>query len=242
MPGIAWAITGAGYLLAETFSVMKKATKSRRVKVTTFLSSAGAEVVKMYGLWDELRKISPGSYYEEVLTEQDEGASSPRAGRLARGMYAALVVSPASANTVAKIVSGIADSLVTNAVAQAQKGGTAIFVVPTDQRIGYVETTIPPRVDRDLCETCSLCSIVDACQYAAITLVDGKPRIDLLECHGCGSCASACPLGAVKCDEKVRARVRRVDAENVERLKGMEGIAVLVHPGEIEEVVSRLLK
>lgn len=208
---------------------------SKGTKITTFLSPAGAEIVRMYGYWDLLREISPGGYYEEVVTEKGEGSSAPRAGRLARGVYKALVVSPASANTVAKIVVGIADTLVTNAVAQANKGGTPILIVPTDQKMGYVETIIPPRVDRAICLACTPCPPMEVCEYGAITIVDGKPRINLLKCYGCGLCAPVCPYVAIKYAEKVKTKIRRVDVENVKKLKRMRGITVLSHPSEIEK-------
>jgi len=38
----------------------------------------------------------------------------------------------ATSNTVSKIAYGIADSLVTNAVAQAVKGGVPVYIVPVD--------------------------------------------------------------------------------------------------------------
>ena len=57
---IAWAITGAGHFLKETFAVMGQLVKDNKVSVTTYLSSAGEQVVKMYGLWSKLEQISPG--------------------------------------------------------------------------------------------------------------------------------------------------------------------------------------
>jgi dihydromethanopterin reductase (acceptor) len=119
---IAWAITGAGHHLSGIFKAMRD-LRASGVRITVFLSAAAQEVVRMYGLEAVLREVAPGAYYEEVLTDEGEGASKPTAARLARGAYKALVVAPATANTVAKVVHGIADNLVTNAVAHAQKGG-----------------------------------------------------------------------------------------------------------------------
>jgi flavoprotein len=44
---------------------------------------------------------------------------------------------------VAKIVYGIADTLVTNAVSQTGKGKTPIFILPVDQKRGSVKTSAP---------------------------------------------------------------------------------------------------
>ncbi|MEM2904786.1 MAG: flavoprotein [Candidatus Bathyarchaeia archaeon] len=140
---IAWGITGAGHFLKESFHVFEGLARSPGTLVTTFLTKAGVEVVKSYGLWDALRRVSPGGYYQEVFTDEDQGACAFKAGRLYRAMYHALVVSPATANTVAKIVHGIADSLVANAVAEAQRGSVPVFIVPTDFEMGLVETVFP---------------------------------------------------------------------------------------------------
>ena len=50
---------------------------------------------------------------------------------------------PATANTVAKIVVGIADTLVTNAVAQANKADIPIYIFPVDQKPGSLTTVLP---------------------------------------------------------------------------------------------------
>lgn len=238
---IAWAITGAGYYLAETFDVMLDLVKKRGFKVTAFLSAAGFEVVRMYGLLDKLREIAPGGYLSEVITDNAQGSSYPKSARLAKGVYRVLVVSPATANTVAKIVNGISDNLVTNAVAHAQKSGTPVIVVPTDQSLGYVETRLPHIVDRDACRGCDVCDAIKNCKYSAISMVEGKASIDLLKCVGCGLCPSYCPYGAITAGKAIKVRPRRVDVENVERLRRMERTLVLKSPQEIEEALKSLL-
>jgi dihydromethanopterin reductase (acceptor) len=237
---VAWAITGAGQFLEETFDVMDRLVEDNKVKVTSYLSSAGEQVVKMYGLRSKLEHVSPGSYLQEVLTEKMEGPGFSHAGRLVMNMYDAVVVSPASGNTVAKIVYGIADTLSTNVVAQAQKGEVPVFVVPTDQKEGFVETTLPYSVDRRECQLCEPCPVVEVCAYSAFRIVDGVPKIDSVLCQGCGLCVTACPFGAVKYGEKKRLRIRSVDVQNVERLRLMDGLTVLEHPQQIETVIEKL--
>ena len=51
---------------------------------------------------------------------------------------------------------------------------------------------IDPAKCRDGCREC-----VDACPTDAITLVDGKPQIDLGRCIFCPECEAACPDGAI---------------------------------------------
>lgn len=238
---IAWGITGAGHFLKETFEIMHKVVKTNKVKVTTYLSSAGTRVVRTYGLWNQLEQISNGNYLQEILTETEEGAGSPRAGRLLRGIYKALIVSPASGNTVAKVAYGIADTLVTNAIAQAQKGIVPVFIVPTDQKAGFIETTLLHRIERSECKLCEPCPIVAICPHSAIQIRNGIPNINLALCQNCGLCITACPFSAVKYGEKIKLRVRAVDFENVEKLKRMDGITVLEQPKQIEDIIKKLL-
>ena len=134
---MAWAITGAGDYLAESVDVMKDLLQKHDVQVTTFLSKAGAQVVKMYGLWKRLEEIDPKPQIEV-------DANTPfLVGPLQKGVYRLLVVMPATANTVAKIVTGIADTLVTNCVAEAQKAELPIVILPCDQTPGRFTTPLP---------------------------------------------------------------------------------------------------
>jgi dihydromethanopterin reductase (acceptor) len=238
---IAWGITGASHFLEKTFETMHKIVKTGKVKVTTYLSSAGTQVVRICGLWNQLEQISNGNYLQEILTETEEGAGAPHSGRLLRGIYKALIVSPASGNTVAKVVHGIADTLVTNAIAQAQKGEVPVYLVPTDQQAGFVETTLLYRVERSECKLCEPCPIVAVCSYSAIQIRNGIPNINLALCQNCRLCITACPLGAVKYREKIQLRVRDIDLENVKKLKRMNGITVLEHPRQIEDAITKLL-
>ncbi len=237
---IAWVITGAGHFLEETFDVMSQLFRSKKVAVTTYLSSAGEQVVKMYGFWSKLEQISPGSYLQEILTESEESPGFSHAGRFVLDLYEALIVSPASGNTVAKIVCGIADSLATNAVAQAQKGEVPVYVVPTDQKEGFVETTLPYRVDRRDCRLCDPCPAVEVCSYSAFRIVDGVPKIDSVLCQGCGLCVTACPFGAVKYGEKKKLMIRSVDVQNVKKLRLMNNVTVLENPQQIEDIIEKL--
>ena len=176
---LAWGITGAGDYLAESLAVMKKISSDFDVEVTVLVSKNAEMVLKMYKLWDELR-----SSFEKIRIEK--GPNQPFvAARLQIGYYPVFFISPATANTVAKIAHGIADTLITNCVAQAIKGGTHVHIYPVDQEFGSLETEIP----------------------------GGK---------------------------KITITTRKIDVENTERLKNMEGITVLKHPFEIEPIVASI--
>lgn len=236
---IAWAVTGAGHLLTEVFIIMLEAREA--FEITTYLSRAAEEVIKIYGLWDQLRKISNGRRYSELFTEETEGASSIHAGRLARGVYRALIVAPATANTVAKISHGIADTLVTNTVAQAMKGRTPVYILPTDQ-YQTIETHLPIRVERDLCSGCVFCLPVEVCPQAAFKWREEGGSINYLTCTGCRLCVDACPKKAVRWGEVLEVRCRRIDLYNVERLRGMEGVEILQDVKDLKHALRLLME
>jgi archaeoflavoprotein AfpA len=141
---IVWGITGSGDLLPEVTKELEKLVDTGKVEITACLSKAAKMVVNWYKLSERIEKIS-----KRVLHEYD--ANSPFiAGPLQIGKYNGLLVAPATANTVAKIVHGIADTLVTNAVAQAQKGGIEIIILPVDQKPGKTTTLLPTGEEKTL--------------------------------------------------------------------------------------------
>jgi dihydromethanopterin reductase (acceptor) len=236
---VAWCITGAGHFLLESFEVFLKLVKNRDVKVTTLLSGAGEEVARVYGVLDKLDQISPGGYYQEIILEREQGKGFPKAARLARGTYAALVISPATANTIAKMMCGIADTLVTSAFAQAQKGNIPAYIVPTDYKEGTVITKLPTVIDYEACKGCDTCLPLEKCPSNAIKIVE-KPTINLTLCQGCKMCIDLCPYGAISFGKEIETRVRKIDEENVHRISLFEGVMVLKHPYEIYDAVSSL--
>jgi flavoprotein len=119
---IAWAFTGAGHFLRESVEL---AGSVDGLEVDVFLSLAAVEVLAMYGLGDRLREVARG-------VTAEAGHSFPVTSKFSVGKYATLVIAPATGNTVAKCVHGIADSLVSCMFSQAGKSGVPICVLPTD--------------------------------------------------------------------------------------------------------------
>ncbi len=137
MKRIAWGITGSGDLIKETYEVMRDIKKKSNIDIMVFLSKEGETVMKWYRMWDDIQRDFPNF-------KTGAGPNSPFiAGPLQVGYYDALVIAPTTSNTVAKIVYGIADTLVTNAVAQTAKGSTPIYILPVDQKRGTVKTASP---------------------------------------------------------------------------------------------------
>lgn len=52
------------------------------------------------------------------------------------------------------------------------------------------------------CVGCEAC--VKSCNFGAIEMVNGVPKIDYEKCVGCMACADACPTGALQADLEVR--------------------------------------
>jgi len=113
---LAWALTGSGHYLRECLDIINQLED-----VDLFLSKAAAEILQQYGY-----KHNVGRVY------QDKTSSSVPVELFYEGKYHTLVIAPATSNTVAKMVAGISDNLVTNLYAQAGKTRVASIVFACD--------------------------------------------------------------------------------------------------------------
>ncbi|MFC1802475.1 archaeoflavoprotein AfpA [Thermoproteota archaeon] len=135
---IAWGVTGSGDKFRETYTVMRELKEKHQDELTihVYMSKAGILVAKYYKLTDELKRF--GKFYVE------ENANTPfLAGMLQTKRYDLLLIAPATSNTVAKIVVGISDTLLTNAAVQGVKGYTPVYIMPVDYREGTTTTVLP---------------------------------------------------------------------------------------------------
>lgn len=134
---VAWGITGSGDLMPETVAAMAAVSETQDVEITAVLSKAAVKVLRWYKLQDEVERIT-----RKVVVEED--ANSPFiVGPMQIGRYDCFLVAPVTANTTAKVACGIADTIITNAVAQVGKTDIPIFMLPVDQRPGTTVTTRP---------------------------------------------------------------------------------------------------
>lgn len=225
---VAWGITGAGHLLLESVEILENMAHEH--EITILISKAGEEVLKMYGLFKRVKKLT-GGYYRELALEKDQESSFPITGRLSMGRYDVLIVSPTTSNTIAKIVYGIADSLITNAVAQAGKGRVKTFIIPVDMESGELQTVLPSKLELDLCQKCQICEAAATCPNDAI---NPGVEINLLECEGCGLCQQACPFKAISGGKIITIYMREIDIKNTDKLDEFDGIDVLKHPSKLK--------
>ncbi|WFO74728.1 4Fe-4S binding protein [Desulfurococcaceae archaeon MEX13E-LK6-19] len=242
MTNIAWAVTGGGSYIRELAEGFLRLKKKYSLKITIFASKWGYEVARIYGVLHLLKEISPGGYYEELLVG-DKGFYY--IGRFNMKRYKLLVLAPATANTVAKIVYGIADTLPTAVFAQATKSDVPVIILPTDLPgpDGYAVSYTPCYVDQSTCmyRIEENCPPVSHCPVNALEIVDGAVRIDLSKCIGCMECTRYCKYNAIKCWEEIKVRPRKLDVENIMKLKSISGVKVVSSPNSLFSEIEKIL-
>jgi len=113
---MAWALTGSGHYLRECIDIINGLEN-----VDLFLSKAAAEILQQYGYQHNVGKVY-----------QDKTASAVPVELFYHGAYHTVVIAPSTSNTVAKMICGISDNLVTNIFAQAGKCRVPTIVYACD--------------------------------------------------------------------------------------------------------------
>ncbi len=143
---VVWGITGSGDRIVETVKLMEKIRKEYEdeFEIRIYVSKAGDQVLKYYGLFKELEVEFDRSWVEV-------NANAPfLAGQIQLGHFEFMVIAPATSNTVAKISLRIADALIPNAVIMGQKVGLPTYILPSDLEPGKVITQLPDGSDLEL--------------------------------------------------------------------------------------------
>ncbi len=167
---LAWALTGSGHYLRECIAILDQLED-----VDLFLSKAAAEILQQYGYTHKVGRVF-----------HDKTASAVPVEFFYQGVYHTVVIAPTSSNSVAKMVCGISDNLVTNIFAQAGK--------------------------------CRVPTIVFAC--------DTEPELE-----------SDAPRENV-----VKVYPRRIDLENMEKLKAFEETTVAADMQQLESAIQARLQ
>lgn len=221
---ILWCITGAGQFLYDVCDFIENS--KGKDKITLAFSKAGLEVSQMYGLFSRIKKNSV-----DTILEETQGASYPAIGRLPKKEYDFVIVAPCTANTTAKIAYGLADSLVSNIVAQALKSGIPVYILPTDAE-KMQKTRIPINIDIEKCRNCVPCKAMEKCRNLAFFVSD-RVRVNLLKCNACKKCIEFCNYKAISFGSEITVHSRKIDMDNVRRIKKMEGVRMVMAITEI---------
>jgi len=136
---IAWAITGGGDKIAEIVKTMIHLKKQYEdtVDIHVFASKNGETMLRFYKQFEIIKQEFP-HFNVEINANAPFLASWVQSGK-----YDFMIVAPTSSNTVAKIVHGIGDTLITNSVIMSLKTFGTVYVLPTDYKEHVVETIIP---------------------------------------------------------------------------------------------------
>jgi archaeoflavoprotein AfpA len=143
---VAWGITGAGDKIQEIIETMKDLKKQSEdiLEIHVYISKAGETMLKFYRLDEELK-----NNFAKVSVESN--SNSPfLAGMVQSRKYEFLLIMPASSNTVAKLVNGIGDTLLTNSALMSLKAFVPVWVMPVDYKESIVYTKLPNGKDMKL--------------------------------------------------------------------------------------------
>ena len=116
------------------------------------------------------------------------------------------------------------------------KNSVPVYIVPVEQS-KIIETTLPIHIDHNKCKNCMECPPAKICIERAI--ING-PRIDLIKCTQCGKCVEVCPFEAITKNKKIKILARKIDLDNLNKLKNFENVVVLQHPEKIFEAIFKL--
>jgi archaeoflavoprotein AfpA len=140
---VAWGITGSGDKILETMKVMKNIKKKyeEKVDIEVFISKSGDQVVKYYGISNELE-----TNFDKIWVEINANAPF-LAGNIQLGKYEFMLIAPTTSNTVAKISMRMGDTLISNAAIMGQKADVPIYILPSDYEEGVTITKLPDGKD-----------------------------------------------------------------------------------------------
>ena len=136
---VAWGITGSGDRLREVVETMKQIRKQYQddTQITVYLSKGGNQVLNFYSLFKGLKEN-----FDKIRVEVNSNVPT-LAVQLQSGKIDFLLIAPATGNTVAKIATGIADTLLCNAVIMALKAFIPVYILPCDYKEGVTVTQLP---------------------------------------------------------------------------------------------------
>jgi dihydromethanopterin reductase (acceptor) len=233
---IVWCITGGGDFFDENYRVFTHLL-SKKYPILTIFSDAGALVYNRYGFFWKLYKSNLKMTNLHVLFESQyvldfniaqllkqtriNYSVLPKDPTFAKGIWLAnyiikcIIASPLTSNSVAKLVTGINDTLILNILSAGKKAGQLIGILPTDRGSDSITSTLPVRQRKPLN---SVDMDLKVCPYDAL---DSRnlPKVEYRSeyCVGCRICVEKYPE-YFTVDEKIEIYVRSIDQQNTQKL------------------------
>lgn len=223
--------------------------------ILAIFSNAGALVQNRYGFFLRLKKVITNKENILFLFEDQRflsfniknmldhsnisyevlpyDPSFARAVWLANQKIKCIIASPLTANSVAKLVNGIADNFIINLVSAGKKANQSIGIFPTDRGARVIESKLPVRQIKLLPKT-NFNS--NTCKYGA--LVEDHPSYIFFKpeyCTGCRNCVKKYPNN-FSVDEKLQIKIRDVDRSHTEKLS--KEFRIFQTPDEIFEFID----
>ncbi|MBA2847062.1 archaeoflavoprotein AfpA [Methanococcus maripaludis] len=138
MVKIAWGITGCGDKIEEIVDmIVELKNEYDDLDVDIYYSKSAEMVLNWYKLMGKLKD----TFYNIRKEVNSNAPFLP--GMLQTGKYDLFLVAPVTANSVAKIAHGVADTLITNSVAQGAKAMVPTYIYPPDNKKEEIETILP---------------------------------------------------------------------------------------------------
>ncbi len=148
-----------------------------------------------------------------------------------------IIVSPLTANSVGKLVNGIADNYILNIISSGKKADQAIGIFPTDRKKNVQTSVLPVRLIKPLPKTKFDPNI---CEYNALTNDQSfHTQFNPEYCVGCRSCVKNYPA-YFSVDEKINIKIRPIDYMNSRKLANE--FQILRSPVEISNFVYSGIK
>jgi len=251
---IVWCLTGGGDFYDENYKVFTKLL-SEGQPILAIFSNAGAIVFNRYGFFWRLSKLKFSNPHVLFLFESEESLQPniqfllgqanisynvfPEDPAFSLGIWLAnqkikcIIASPLTANSVAKLTHGVADTLIVNILSAGKKANQLIGVFPTDRGVDAILSKLPVRQKKPLLK--SIINI-NVCTFGALKIVSSTfVKYSLEVCVGCQNCVKKYPeFFAV--NEEIEIQVRKVDQANSQKLA--DEFQLFQSPDEIISFVS----
>jgi dihydromethanopterin reductase (acceptor) len=253
---IVWCLTGGGDFFDENFKVFTNLLLEGQPILAIF-SNAGATVLNRYGFFWNLSKLRISNPQTLFLFESEICLQNniqllldkadilynvfPQDSAFSLGIWLAnqkircIIASPLTANSVAKLTHGIADTLIINILSAGKKANQLIGVFPTDQGFDTIISRLPVRQKKPL----PRCIIkISDCPFGALELASSTiMKFSPEKCVGCQNCVKKYP-DFFTVNEEIEIQIRKVDQANSQKLA--HEFRLFQSPDEIAAFVSML--